>query len=143
MYSCGLLHMDKQRLDDQLKFIYNSFVLIQGYRLEDLPRAMGDWDEWRERVSSATIIMMMMINEQSYSGRKDLNSQMLNQFQYYQVFFVEVSFYNSYSIYNFSAFCKHFNLEIENIFKNPPFPSTRQRNNVGHIQLIYLGLREN
>ena len=29
MYSCGLLHMGKQRLDDQLETIYNSSVSIQ------------------------------------------------------------------------------------------------------------------
>ena len=29
MYSCGPLHMDEQRLDDQLEPIYNSSVLIQ------------------------------------------------------------------------------------------------------------------
>ena len=46
---CGPLHMDEQRQDDQLKLTYNSSVDTE-CSLEDLPGAMDDRDEWRERV---------------------------------------------------------------------------------------------
>ena len=39
MYSCGSLRMDEQRLDDQLKPIFNNSVLIQGVA----------WTTYRER----------------------------------------------------------------------------------------------
>ena len=45
MYSCEPLHMDKQRLDDQLEPIYNGSVLIQDVawktRQEQWPIKMG------------------------------------------------------------------------------------------------------
>ena len=43
MYSCGLLHMDEQRQDDQLEATYSSSVPIWDVALpEDLPEAMDD-----------------------------------------------------------------------------------------------------
>ena len=50
MYSCGPLHMDEQRLDDQLEPIYSSPVPIQNVAKGDLSGAMDDRDEMRERV---------------------------------------------------------------------------------------------
>ena len=38
-----LYHTDVQELDDQL-------CTNTGCSLEDLPKAMDDWDEWQERV---------------------------------------------------------------------------------------------
>ena len=49
MYSCGPLHMDEQRLDNQLELIYNSSVLIQDVAWE-LPGVMDNRDGWQERV---------------------------------------------------------------------------------------------
>ena len=46
MYSCGLLHMDKQRQDNQLEPTYGSFVADMGYSPED----PDDREGWRERV---------------------------------------------------------------------------------------------
>ena len=59
MYSCGLLHMDKQRLDDRLEPIYNCSVLIQDVAWRTSKGAMDDRNGWRMRVreihaSSAT-----------------------------------------------------------------------------------------
>ena len=50
MYAREPLLMDEERLDDQLKPIYNSYVLNPGYSLEDLPGAMGNRDWWQEKV---------------------------------------------------------------------------------------------
>ena len=40
MYSCGPLHMDEQRQDNQLEPIYNSSVPIQDVALET------SWEQW-------------------------------------------------------------------------------------------------
>ena len=40
-YSCGLLHMDKQRYDDQLEPIYNSSVQGEQFH-QDLKITKGD-----------------------------------------------------------------------------------------------------
>ena len=45
-YSCGPLHMDEERQDNQLEPTYNDSVPIH----EDLPEAMDDWEGWQERV---------------------------------------------------------------------------------------------
>ena len=50
LYSCGPLHMDEQRPDDQLEPTYNKLCADTGCSLEDLPEAMVDKEGWRERV---------------------------------------------------------------------------------------------
>ena len=50
MCSCVLLHINGQRQDDQLEPTYSSFEPIRDVALEDLPEAMDDWEEWRERI---------------------------------------------------------------------------------------------
>ena len=42
--------MAAQKQDDQLERTFSSYVRIQDAVLEDLPRAMNDREEWRERV---------------------------------------------------------------------------------------------
>ena len=42
--------MAVQKQDDQLERTFSSYVRIQGCCPEDLPRAMNDREEWRERV---------------------------------------------------------------------------------------------
>ena len=49
MYSCGPLHMDKQKQDDQLEPTYNSCANM-GCSPEDLLEAMDDREGWQERV---------------------------------------------------------------------------------------------
>ena len=39
-----------QKQDDQHKHTFSSYVRIQDVVSEDLPRAMNDREEWRERV---------------------------------------------------------------------------------------------
>ena len=48
-YSRGPLHMDDQKLDDQLEPIYKSSA-DTGCSREELPGAMDDSDGWQERV---------------------------------------------------------------------------------------------
>ena len=43
------LHMDVPMLADQQEFIYNNSVWKQGIVIQDLPEAMDDRDEWREK----------------------------------------------------------------------------------------------
>ena len=43
-------HMTEQKQDGQLEHTYSSFVRIQDVALKDLPEAMNDREEWRERV---------------------------------------------------------------------------------------------
>ena len=50
MYSCGPLHMDEQSLDDHLKPIYSSLVLIWDVAWKICYRAIDDRDMWPERV---------------------------------------------------------------------------------------------
>ena len=49
IYSCGPLHMDKQRQDIQFEPTYSSCANT-GYSPGDLPKAMDDREEWQERV---------------------------------------------------------------------------------------------
>ena len=49
MYSCGPLHIDEQRQDDQLEPTYSSSLPIWDVAQEDLPEAMDDREGWRER----------------------------------------------------------------------------------------------
>ena len=42
--------MAAQKQDDQLERTFSSYVRIQDVCPEDLPRAMNDREEWRERV---------------------------------------------------------------------------------------------
>ena len=47
MYSYGLLHMAKQKQDNQLEHTYSSYVRIRDVAL---PEATDDREKWRERV---------------------------------------------------------------------------------------------
>ena len=57
-FSYRPLHTDVQVLDDQLEPIYGTNT---GYRLENLPNAMDDRNEWRERERVRDTIMFMYI----------------------------------------------------------------------------------
>ena len=48
-FSCGPLHMDEQKQDDQLEHTYNCSVPIQDVD-EDLPETMDGREGCRERV---------------------------------------------------------------------------------------------
>ena len=48
MFSNGLLHMDMQVLDNQLRTYQQQLCMFTGCNLEDLPKAMNDIDEWWE-----------------------------------------------------------------------------------------------
>ena len=50
MYSYGPQHMAVQKQDDQHEHTFSSYVRIRDVVPEDLPRAMNDREEWRERV---------------------------------------------------------------------------------------------
>ena len=50
MYTCGPLHMDEQRQDDQLEPTYRELSADTGSSQEDLPEVMDDREGWRERV---------------------------------------------------------------------------------------------
>ena len=49
MYSCGPLHMDEKRQDDELAPTCSSSADTE-CNPEDLPEAMGDREGWRERI---------------------------------------------------------------------------------------------
>ena len=49
IYSCGPLHMDGKRQDDQPEPTYNSSA-DTGCSVEDWPGAMDDREGWRERI---------------------------------------------------------------------------------------------
>ena len=62
-----LVRMDTPFLEDQQNFTLISKVQTLDCRLDDLPRAMTDWDRWQERVQRnpccqhALMMMMMMM----------------------------------------------------------------------------------
>ena len=53
MYSCGPLHMDEQRQDDQLEPTYSAYT---GYSSENIPEAWDDWEGWRERLRNIRVV---------------------------------------------------------------------------------------
>ena len=92
IYSCGSLHLDKQRQDDQQEPIYSSSVPIQeGSSLEDLPESMddregegqGDLCWWRD-------MMMMMIYLSIYLSQFLSISLCISQSVFLTVYYLSV-----------------------------------------------------